>query len=318
MTAPVPVAGGEELAWTAPSDWEAKPASAMRKATYAIHGDNGTEAELSVTAFPGTVGGELANLNRWRGQLQLAPLPLPDGEAAAGVTHLDQAGLKLTLADFSSLPPALLQRMLGVIVPVGDNTWFFKLSGPAALLDQKKEAFLAFVKTIRPGAAPVAPTVSVIPPATMPMASTGVPTAQGKDLTWTAPGDWSAKPASAMRKATFGVPGDNGAEAELSITAFPGDVGGVLANLNRWRGQVQLPPLADDSSTPDVTRFEQVGLKFILADFTGAPSASPQRILGAIVPVGDATWFFKLSGPTVVIEKQKTAFLTFLKTVKAP
>jgi hypothetical protein len=318
MTAPVPVAGGDELVWTAPADWETKPATAMRKATYIIHGDKDAQAELSITAFPGDVGGELANLNRWRGQLQLSPLAT--AESIPGVIHLEQAGLKLTLVDFASLPPALSQRMLGVIAPTGANTWFFKLSGPADLLEQNKEAFANFVKTIRPGGAMVTspPSAPVTPAPGTTMAATEVPTASGKDLTWTAPGDWSAKPATAMRKATFAVPGDNGADAEISITAFPGDVGGELANLNRWRGQVQLPPLADAAASPEVTRFEQGGLKITVADFSSAPPAPPQRMVGAIVPLGDATWFFKLTSPVRVTEKQKAAFLAFLKTVKAP
>src|SRR5688572_21226281 len=77
------------------------------------------------------------------------------------------------------------------------------------------------------------------------MASTPVTTAAGAGLTWTAPAHWKAKPGSAMRKGSYAVPGEGGAEADLSITAFPGDVGGELANLNRWRGQIQLPPITD-------------------------------------------------------------------------
>src|SRR4051812_22881438 len=77
------------------------------------------------------------------------------------------------------------------------------------------------------------------------MADTAVPTAQGADLTWTAPAAWKSKPAGAMRKGSFAVTGENGETADLSITAFPGDVGGDLANINRWRGQIQLPPITD-------------------------------------------------------------------------
>src|SRR5262245_59791460 len=74
------------------------------------------------------------------------------------------------------------------------------------------------------------------------MANTAVPTAQGDGLAWTAPAHWQAKPASAMRKGSYAIAGDGGAAADLSITAFPGDVGGEAANVNRWRGQVSLPP----------------------------------------------------------------------------
>src|SRR5438309_1169699 len=49
------------------------------------------------------------------------------------------------------------------------------------------------------------------------MASTPVPTATGADLVWTAPARWQAQPASAMRKATYFIPSDDGAtKAELS------------------------------------------------------------------------------------------------------
>jgi hypothetical protein len=317
---PAAPAGGDELVWTAPADWESVPPVSPRKATYIIHGDKDAKADLSIIVFPGVAGGELANLNRWRSQLQLPDVTDPD--ATLGVTHQEQAGLKLTLVDFASLPPALSQRMLGVIVPTGANTWFFKLSGPADLLDQAKGAFADFVKTIRP-ATPVAPSassaaVAPAPAASSPMAATAVPTASGPDLTWTAPTDWSARPASPMRKATFAVPGDNGTEGEVAITAFPGEVGGELANLNRWRGLINLPPVADAATAPGVTRFEQGGLKFTIADFSSLPPAPPQRMLGAIVPAGGDTWFFKLTGPAPVIEKQKAAFLAFLKTVKAP
>ena len=74
------------------------------------------------------------------------------------------------------------------------------------------------------------------------MAGTPVATAQGSQLTWTVPGDWKDKPGSAMRKGSYAVPGPGG-EADLAITAFPGDVGGDLANVNRWRGQLALPPI---------------------------------------------------------------------------
>ena len=112
------------------------------------------------------------------------------------------------------------------------------------------------------------------------MAATPVATASGAGLTWTAPTTWKAKPASAMRKGSFTIPGNGGAEAELSITAFPGDVGGELANVNRWRGQISLPPLAAGEAAAAVTRLTQADLTLTIVDF-GGTGASPQRIVGA-------------------------------------
>jgi len=147
------------------------------------------------------------------------------------------------------------------------------------------------------------------------MAETAVPTAEGPGLAWTAPAAWKAKPLSAMRKGSYGVPSATGVEADLSITAFPGDVGGELANVNRWRGQVQLPPLDDASLAGAVAHQGQTGLQLTVVDFASGSAANPQRILGAIVPFNGGTWFFKLMGPAGVVAAAKPAFLEFLKTV---
>jgi hypothetical protein len=152
----------------------------------------------------------------------------------------------------------------------------------------------------------------------MDMASTAVPTASGSDLTWTAPAHWKAKGAAAMRKGSFSVPGENGAEADLSITAFPGDVGGELANLNRWRGQIQLPSLQESDLAGVTTRSTSHGLTFVVVDFVSPSATKPARILGAIVPYNNATWFFKLMGPDALVAREKPAFLAFLQTVSAP
>lgn len=157
-------------------------------------------------------------------------------------------------------------------------------------------------------------------PANMPnMASTPVPTATGGDLTWTAPAHWQTKAASAMRKATFIVPGDSGAQAELAVTAFPGNVGGNLANVNRWRQQLQLPPITEAELGSALEHLDVGALHVDVAELLGPAPAdgSPrQRVLGAIVPFNGATWFFKLTGPDALVTREKPAFVEFLKTVR--
>lgn len=150
------------------------------------------------------------------------------------------------------------------------------------------------------------------------MANTPVNTAEGPGLTWSAPAHWTVKPASAMRKGSYAIHGEGGADADLSITAFPGDVGGDLANLNRWRGQIQLPPLAPADLGPSSRHLDLNGLHVTVVDFANSQSATPQRILGAIVPYNGATWFFKLMGPDALVVREKAAFEAFLQTVKAP
>jgi hypothetical protein len=161
------------------------------------------------------------------------------------------------------------------------------------------------------GASTDAPT-----PAGGTMAATAVPTASGPALTWTAPPHWKPKAASAMRKGSYAIAGDGGIEADMSITSFGGDVGGELANLNRWRGQLQLPPVGEAELATAVTRLEHNGLHFGFVDL-GPAGANKQRILGAWAAHAGATWFFKLGpAPDALVTKEKQAFLDFLATVK--
>ncbi len=149
------------------------------------------------------------------------------------------------------------------------------------------------------------------------MAGTPVATVGGPGLTWTAPASWLSKPLGAMRKGSYTITGDAGATADLSITAFPGAVGGEFANVNRWRGQLSLPPVAESDLDASVTRLSQNGLSFTLVDLAGADAANPQRMLGAMAPYEGGMWFFKLAGPDALVAATKPAFLEFLKTVKA-
>ena len=165
-------------------------------------------------------------------------------------------------------------------------------------------------------AMPAAPAAAANAPGAT-MANTAVTTANGPGLTWSAPAHWTAKAASAMRKGSYAITADSGETADLSITAFPGDVGGDLANVNRWRGQIQLPPLAAAELSGATAHLDVNGLHLTTVDFTGGPTAKPQRVLGAIIPVGNATWFFKLSGPAALVGREQAAFATFLQTIRA-
>ncbi len=146
------------------------------------------------------------------------------------------------------------------------------------------------------------------------MANTAVPTG-GDNLTWTAPAHWTAKPASAMRKGSFTIK-DGDAEADLSITAFPGDTGGLLANLNRWRGQISLPPLTEGQLDANREHVDIGALHVDVMDFAGTANGAPTRIIGAVVPLEGETWFFKLMGPEALVAREKAAFREFLGTVR--
>jgi hypothetical protein len=310
-----------ELSWTAPAAWKARTASSMRRGSYEVGEGSGPRADLAITVFPGDVGGDLANVNRWRGQINLPPIAETDLAAALQVVTAPN-GLSIRYVDLTGGTADNPLRLLSAIVPHAGSTWFFKLTGPAAIVGAEKARFVEFLATITPGASPAAtvatpagapaPTASVPPPPDALAASAAIP-----NLRWEAPAHWQAKPATALRKGTYTLPDASGASAELAITAFPGAVGGELANLNRWRAQLQLPPIGEAALGGAVTRLTVHGLPVAVVEFAGGPGGS-QRLLGAIVPHDGATWFFKLTGPDALVAAEKPAFLAFLQTLSAP
>jgi hypothetical protein len=99
----------------------------------------------------------------------------------------------------------------------------------------------------------------------------------------------------------------------VNISMFPGDVGGLLANVNRWRAQVGLGAIGEAELDRNLT---PLAGEAKLVDVTGADQ--PKRLVGAIVPRPGQTWFYKLTGPDKAVGQQKEAFVKFVQTVRYP
>ncbi|MBE2215100.1 MAG: hypothetical protein IAE82_14595, partial [Opitutaceae bacterium] len=146
----------------------------------------------------------------------------------------------------------------------------------------------------------------------------------GPVLAWTAPAEWTPKPASEMRLGSYSFIAPSGELADISIFAFPDAAGGVLANINRWRGQVGLEAVAADAMETTATRATIAGQEAWLVDFAGTPKSSTPamgntppptgvtRITGAIVPLDGRAWFFKLMGPDALVLAQRQNFDAFV------
>ena len=65
-------------------------------------------------------------------------------------------------------------------------------------------------------------------------------------INYPVPEGWLEFAPSSIRKANFKISNATG-NAEVSVTVFPGDVGGNLANVNRWRQQIGLSPIDSDT-----------------------------------------------------------------------
>ena len=160
------------------------------------------------------------------------------------------------------------------------------------------------------------PMMPAAAPATSAPATETAAMPAGLTLTWTAPATWQPKALGTMRKGSYTVPSKDGATADLSIIALPGAVGGELANINRWRGQVSLAPIAETDLAGATARVVVGDLTFTVVDLVSTGD-QPQRILGAMVPFDQSMWFVKLSGPAALVLAEKPVFLSFLQTIKA-
>jgi hypothetical protein len=139
--------------------------------------------------------------------------------------------------------------------------------------------------------------------------------APARDLTYTIPEGWKKHPnPDRLHRAAFFV-SDGGKQAETTVTPFPGQAGGLLANVNRWRGQIQIGPVTQEQLRKDLNTIEIAGDPCPYVDLLG-PAAEGQRILGIVAERGGQTWFIKMKGPADLVGKQKPAFEAFAKSLK--
>lgn len=169
-------------------------------------------------------------------------------------------------------------------------------------------------------ASPAMPAMSAMAPGQSSPPGTQAATNGAGTLTWTLPDGWKALPAQGMRVANFQVDPSQ-PDLVLTVIPLPPGAGELVANVNRWQQQLELPPSPPDQMKSVVTEVDLTnGLKAQMVDLKGNPKPSaggPQmRILAAIVPQGDQFYFFKLAGPSDVLEKQKASFEKFVSSIR--
>jgi len=109
---------------------------------------------------------------------------------------------------------------------------------------------------------------------------------------------------------------DGGATAAVNVSTSAGDGGGLAANVNRWRGQLGLPPISEILTAP----LDVAGGKAQLVEMSGtnAQTGQPSQLVAVIVSQPDQTWFYKLMGDAKVVAGQKDAFKQFVQSAKYP
>lgn len=109
-----------------------------------------------------------------------------------------------------------------------------------------------------------------------------------------------------MRAATFTV---EKSRADISVVTFPGTAGGLLSNLNRWRGQLGLPAIVSESEVETILVNGQPSQIVELTSTT-----EDKAIFGAIYLREDQSWFLKLTGTKAEAAALKDVFESFAKS----
>lgn len=291
---------GPRITDEAPLHWKKQAPTAMRQASYLIEGEGGASADVSLVILRGAAGGKLGNVNRWRGQLGLTEI---DGAALERCTKKIATpvgeAVMVELEGLADGADAMKDgRMLGAIADYKGDGWFYKMRGNAALTAAAKDDFVRWVLSVKP--------VDGEP-------SGASPSGDGA-LTWNAPSTWKQAPAAAssMRYASFTISAADGGRGELVVSHFPGDVGGDLANVNRWRQQAGLPPVEQAGLSGMIATVNDGAHAMSVVDFKGAET----NLLAAWTRHGGDTWFFKLTGPDALVSAEKTRFVDFLRSVR--
>jgi hypothetical protein len=286
-----------------PPNWEPQPPSQMRQASFLVHGDNGVVADISFVTLGPAAGNILDNVNRWLGQL--AQPPITEDQLKSLIQPLPTARGEVAVVDLSGQPengdPAKDGRIIGATAADGTGTAFYKMRGNAALVGTEKQNFLKWVSSSRSADATSSSTSATNSPAN----------SEKPQIKWEVPHEWSPAPVSAMRYASFAVEA-NGEKADISVVTFPGEGGSDTDNVNRWRQQIGLPGVDSNALKSMMAPVHAGDVHIDTVDMAGATA----RVVAGWVRHDGRAWFFKLTGPATVVEREKPRFVTFLQSVR--
>ena len=133
------------------------------------------------------------------------------------------------------------------------------------------------------------------------------------NLTWDLPETWIPSKGHSMRLASFDIPFSKGV-GDLSIVSLSGSSGGLLANVNRWRGQVELDPISEsDILTTSSVGESKMGPYRIFKMIN--EKKKEKAIIAAVLPTGEKTFFIKLTADIQGISELEFLFKNFCSSI---
>jgi hypothetical protein len=256
----------------------------------------------------------LANVNRWRGQLQLPPIgakQLPE------VSHEAKAGDR----------PITIVDMRGQFKAGGMTPPF--AGGPFTATGRTPKSADSGLPAGHPpiDAEPKLPAghPPIDSPSSSAADSANATTPPATDVPgFTPPSSWKSVPTRGLRLAEFAVT-DGPQAASVTLIKFPANEGSMiadpLANINRWRGELGLSQITKESLSTATETIDIDGRPSIYAAMIPdaakvEESKAKDATLAAIAKVGGQIWFIKMKGDREVVKKHQDEFKAFLKSLK--
>jgi hypothetical protein len=298
-------------AYQIPDHWTLKPASGMRAASFSIRDDHGHDGEVSVLPMPRLNIADIEIVNLWRQQVGLEPATADQVTDLAKTVKIgNEEGNLFDLASPDAAnDPDHAARIVTAYLHSEEITWFFKLTGPSHFVEVEKPAFTQFLATVN-----LAKMQREFQSRSAAQRPASAPSAPARELPqWTVPEGWQpGTPSSQMLLASFSITAQTDGPAEVTVSSLGRGGGGLLPNINRWRGQIGLSTLSQDDLATVIQTIDFNGIEGTLVDMNGPDT----RIVAAIVTVGAQTWFYKMMGASGTIETQIEAFTAFVQSVR--
>lgn len=274
--ATVKFAGGRP-SWTLPEGWSEQASSGgVRFATIRIPAE-GQPLELTVIPLPAQGDAReslVANVNRWRDQLALPPA------SADGIDEQVET------------------------VPLAEGTAsYVNIAGQASTSDSMSGAPFASGG----GGFDHPPIEPRTGPATGNAGASA--TSDTLPITFDVPSGWKPGRTGVFRLAAFEI-SDSSGKAEVTVSKMTRQ--DLLANVDRWRGQVGLEPTTAEALQKEAQAIEADGAEGHVVNLVGAN----ETILAAILNRGGDSWIFKLQGPAGLAAGEQDRFEAFVRSVK--
>ena len=147
----------------------------------------------------------------------------------------------------------------------------------------------------------------------------------------TAPSDWKEGRAGQMQLKNFTLPQAEGDKdpTTLTIYQFPGGVGGLDANLTRWKGMIDPGKDKKIDDVAKISSMEVSKIKVTMFDATGTYLFKPNmsdpsnvvrkenyRLINVYFPTDDKVYTMRLVGPAKSVAAAEKGFTEWLKNFK--